>query len=326
MRSKWFKRKALDFCLPAMMLAGVMVCPPASANFGEDPVKWLNQMADAMNSVSYQGTFVYIHDDQAETMQVFHRVADGVTRERLVSLNGTAREVIRDEETVRCYLPDDKAVFVEQRHDGSALARGIPLNAGEVGAFYEFQFIGSGRIAGRTARMIAVRPKDNFRYGYRIWLDEETALPLRSELVNSSDQPIEKMMFTEIRIGADISDEQLETSIDAESFEWHQRDKKRHDDDNETVPVSFTSLPPGFRISRSEPRDDGGYHVVVTDGLASVSVFAEPHEEGEPALAGLSRLGAVSAFGVRLQDHHVTVVGEVPEAAVTAIGEAVQLD
>ena len=326
MRLELPKRKTLVTCLLAMLLAGSAALTPAAANFGEDPVNWLNQMADAMNSVSYQGTFVYIHDDQAETMQVFHRVADGATRERLVSLNGTAREVIRDEETVRCYLPDDKSVFVEQRHDGSTLAHGIPLNAGEVGGFYEFQFIGSGRIAGRTARMIAVRPKDGYRYGYRIWLDEETALPLRSELVNSSDQPIEKMMFTEIRIGANIPDEQLETSIDADSFEWHQRDRARHENDAESVPLSFTSLPPGFSISRSEARDDGGYHVVVSDGLASVSIFAEPHEEGEPALAGLSRLGGVSAFGVRLENHHVTVVGEVPEAAVTAIGEAVRLD
>lgn len=311
--------------LLAGLLAGLTVATPALANFGDDPVIWLNQMAEAMNTVSYQGTFVYIHDDQAETMQVFHRVADGTTRERLVSLNGTAREVVRDAETVRCYLPDDKAVFVEQRHEGSALARGVPLNAAEVGGLYEFQFVGSGRIAGRPARMIAVRPKDGYRYGYRIWLDEETALPLRSELVNSTDQPIEKMMFTEIRIGVEISDEQLETSIDADSFEWHRRGDKQHAD-GANVPISFESLPPGFKVISSERREKGGFHVVVSDGLASVSVFAEKYKEGEPALAGLSRLGAVSAFGVRLGDYHLTVVGEVPDAAVTAIGEAVTLD
>ena len=35
---------------------------------------------------------------------------------------------------------------------------------------------------GRPARVIAVNPKDQFRFGYRLWLDEKTAMPLKTQL------------------------------------------------------------------------------------------------------------------------------------------------
>ena len=306
----------------ALLLVGM----PAHAWFGENPDAWLKQMETALQTINYQGTFVYIHDDQAETMRVYHRVGPDGTRERLISLNGSAREVLRDDDEVKCILPDDKAVFVEKRHDRGTVARGIPLNAASNTEHYEFQLLGTGRIAGRDARLVAINPRDELRYGYRLWLDQETGLPLRSELVNDEGQPIEKMMFTEITVGGEIADELLESSVPGEDFKWHVRTSDKETVLQNNSPVRFEKLPAGYEIVRAEARGNGeepSYHLVLSDGLASVSVFAEPLQDGKPALAGLSRLGAVNAFGVRLPEHHVTVVGEVPEETVAAIAEAV---
>ncbi|HEX7046932.1 MAG TPA: MucB/RseB C-terminal domain-containing protein [Gammaproteobacteria bacterium] len=301
---------------------------PAHANFGDNPGTWLEQMETALETIDYQGTFVYIHGDQAETMLVFHRVGPDGTRERLVSLNGSAREVLRNDDEVKCILPDDKVVFVEKRHEGGTLAQGIPLNAVRNSDHYEFELLGTGRIAGRSAQLIAIKPRDEFRYGYHLWLDEQTALPLRSELVNESGEPIEKMMFTEIEIGVSIDDEQLAPSVSGEDFTWHVNGGEEKAVAEMSTPVKFDTLPPGYEIVSAETRKEAeqpSWHLVISDGLASVSVFAEPLLEGKPSLAGLSTLGAVNAFGVRLDDHHITVVGEVPEATVTAIGEAASL-
>lgn len=301
---------------------------PAYAWFGENPDAWLKQMETALQTISYSGTFVYIHDDQAETMRVFHRVGPDGTRERLMSLNGSAREVLRNDDEVKCILPDDKAVFVEKRHGGGTVARGIPLNAARNAEHYEFQLLGTGRIAGRSSRLVAINPRDGLRYGYRLWLDEETALPLRSELVNEEGQPIEKMMFTEIRVGVDIPDEMLLPSTSGEGFKWHVRASDKETVLENASPIRFESLPAGYRITSAEARTEGeypSYHLVLSDGLASVSVFAEPLQEGKPALAGLSRIGAVNAFGVRLAEHHVTIVGEVPEETVEAIADSVSV-
>jgi len=311
-----------------LILFLLLAAMPAHARFGENPDAWLKQMETALETINYRGTFVYIHDEQAETMRVFHRVGPDGTRERLISLNGSAREVLRDDDQVKCILPDDKAVFVEKRHDRGTVARGIPLNAARNTEHYEFQLLGTGRIAGRSSRLVAINPRDGLRYGYRLWLDEETGLPLRSELVNNDGQPIEKMMFTEIEIGVEIDDELLLPSVSGDGFKWHVRSAEKETVLQNTSPVRFEALPAGYRIVRTEARTEGeqpSYHLVLSDGLASVSVFAEPLQEGKPALAGLSRIGAVNAFGVRLPEHHVTIVGEVPEATVAAIAEAVSL-
>ena len=309
------------FCL-VVMTASL----PARAWFGENPDAWLKQMETALETVNYRGTFVYIHDDQAETMMVYHRVGPDGTRERLVSLNGSAREVLRNDDEVKCILPDDKAVFVEKRHDRGTVARGIPLNAARNTEHYEFQLLGTGRIAGRSSRLVAINPRDGLRYGYRLWLDEETGLPLRSELVNEEGQPVEKMMFTEIEVGAEIADELLQPSVSGEGFKWHVRSAEKEASLEKGSPVHFDSLPAGYKVVSAEARGENAkpsYHLVLSDGLASVSVFAEPLEDDKHSLAGLSRLGAVNAFGVRLPKHHVTIVGEVPEETVTAIAEAV---
>lgn len=313
------------------ILLGLLLLPvamPASAWFGKNPEAWLAQMNEALASVNYRGTFVYIHQDEADTMLVIHRVDENGTRERLVSLNGSAREVVRDDTTVKCFLPDDKAVLVEKRHEGGTLTKGVPLNAAKYSDFYSFELQGVSRIAGRKAQLIAIQPRDAYRYGYRLWLDDDTGLPLRSELVNEDGRPIEKMIFTEIEIGVAIPDEDLDPAISGEGFEWLVQDTDGHRSGGSDVPVSFEALPAGYKVTRSEAEGAGerrSYHVVLSDGLSSVSVFAEPVLADKPTLAGLSRLGAVNAFGVRRDSHHITVVGEVPEATVTAIGEAVRL-
>lgn len=312
----------------ALGLLLLVAATPSHAWFGEKPERWLDQMSEALGSVNYRGTFVYIHRDEADTMLVIHRVDEDGTRERLVSLNGTAREVIRDDDSVKCFLPDDKSVLVEKRHSGKTLTKGIPLNATKYADFYSFELQGVSRIAGRKARLVVIHPKDEYRYGYRLWLDNETALPLRSELVDNEGRAVEKMIFTEIEIGLDIPSEDLDPTISGEGFEWVVRDASRHSQGEEKAPVVFEQLPNGYAVTSSESEPDGelqSYHLVLSDGLSSVSVFAEPVRDDKPALVGLSRLGAVNAFGVRRDSHHVTVVGEVPEATVTAVGEAVRL-
>lgn len=317
-------------CICLFLFAAI----PAHARFGENPNTWLKQMETALKTIDYRGTFVYIHGDQAETMLVYHSVGEDGTRERLVSLNGSAREVLRNEDEVKCILPDAKTVYVEKRHEAPTLAQGIPLNALRSGDHYKFELLGTGRIAGRSSRLVAISPRDEYRYGYRLWLDEATGLPLRSELVNNEGQPIEKMMFTEIEVGVDIDESLLKPSVSGEGYKWHVREGDKEMLVGDRAPLAFQSLPPGYEVVRTELRrnseGDGeqagapSWHLILSDGLASVSLFAEPLEADKPALEGLSKLGAVNAYGVALPEHHVTIVGEVPEATVKAIGEAVR--
>ena len=85
------------------------------------------------------------------------------------------------------------------------------------------------------------------------------------------------------------------------------------------------ALPPGFRLATHRHQSDGDSvfeHLVYSDGLASVSVYIESGTDQARTRQGLSRIGTANAFTRTLGSRQVTVIGEVPEATVRAIGDA----
>ena len=96
--------------------------------------------------------------------------------------------------------------------------------------------------------------------------------------------------------------------------------------------VEFTNLPDGYaKVSEAYstiPRFDGPVsHIMLSDGMASVSVYVEFLSDGQRSngMLGLSSMGAMNAFGLSTNQAHITAVGEVPEATVRAIAAAVVL-
>ena len=69
-------------------------------------------MSDALRSLSYEGTLVYLHDNKLETLRIVHRVEDGQVREQLVSLNGPVRTLTREKGRVTCELSNSHPISV----------------------------------------------------------------------------------------------------------------------------------------------------------------------------------------------------------------------
>ena len=69
---------------------------------------WLERMNHALATRNYDGTFFHLRNDKVETLRIVHRVEDGKVAERLVSLDGSGREIIRNDEELTCYLPDQR--------------------------------------------------------------------------------------------------------------------------------------------------------------------------------------------------------------------------
>ena len=88
-------------------------------------------------------------------------------------------------------------------------------------------------------------------------------------------------------------------------------------------------LPAGFELTHFQHqrmRQDGAAaaHMVYSDGLATVSVYVEQLSAAGDAFSGLSTMGAVNAYGLQLDGHQVTVVGEVPPVTVEMIARSVE--
>lgn len=305
------------------------LCALAQQSEESQPRDWLTRMAEALRTQNYEGTFVYFHDNKLEAMQVVHQADERGERERLFALSGAPREILRDNDVVKCILPDDRSVLVEKRAGRSTpFPTNIPAESETLEAQYELLDLGSGRVAGRECKIIGIKPRDGFRYGYRLWLDEVTALPLKSELLAESGEVVEQVMFTEIRPAKVIPEAALRQQVSAEGYKWHVRDPKP---ETLSTPLPFWEariLPPGFKLAndrRRQGRNGPVRHLIYSDGLASVSVFAEPWNADRESLQGLSRMGAVSAFGRQMSGYQLTVVGEVPPATVSMIAESLAL-
>jgi sigma-E factor negative regulatory protein RseB len=137
-------------------------------------------------------------------------------------------------------------------------------------------------------------------------------------------------MFTRIEIPAHISPKAVAPSVDSTGFEHRSRADARPAPAGSGVRIKVRRLPPGYKRTVNESQYlDGGQsavrHMVFSDGLASVSVFAAPRKKGKDVLHGLSRRGAVNAFGRLVDGYQITVVGEVPARTVELVARSVRV-
>jgi sigma-E factor negative regulatory protein RseB len=311
----------------AFAIIGCAFVAVARAADETDAHAWLERMTRALATRNYDGRFLHLGNGRAESMRIVHRVVDGVVTERLVSLDGNGREVIRTASELVCYLPDKRTVLVEKRVGGDTLLSTVPSYNEGLKANYILASPLSARVMGRIARLVTVQPRDEFRYGYRLWLDHESAMPLKSEICDSKGRAVEQIVFADLQMPAVIGDEHLRPGMSTAGFRWVRQ---------EPLPLIMQSAsgwtvvnpPQGFRLTITRIQRIAGSqapvsHLVFSDGLASVSVFIEPRAATQIEPAGLARVGSSYAFSTDVADHRVTAVGEVPATTVRAIANAV---
>ena len=291
--------------------------------------QWLDSMSGALQTLNYDGTFVYLHDNRLEAMRIVHQASPGGEKERLIALTGSAREVLRDEKVVTCIMPDNKSVMVGQSRPRQPFPD-VPEDLDSLSPYYQLRDAGEDRIAGRMTRVIDITPRDKFRYGYRFWIDTTNFMLLKFELKDVGGTAIEQFMFTGLTVGDRISPATLEPSLTGEGYNWFRQESGSEDPAVNPVQSAWTVtlLPAGFKMTDSQRRRvrQGGEHaehMVFTDGLATVSVYVEKVMANETGFTGLSNMGAMNAFGSVLGDYQVTVVGEVPEATVQSVARSV---
>jgi len=293
-----------------------------------DARRWLNDMSSALQSLNYDGTFVYLHNGKLEAMRVVHQAGSQGVKERLVSLTGSPREVLRDDKAVTCIMADSKSVMVEQSRPPQPFPV-VPEDLDSLSRYYQLEEAGDDRIAGHMTRVITITPRDRFRYGYRFWIDKNSHMLLKSDLTGVDGKAIEQVMFTRMDISSSIPAEALRPSLTGDGYNWIRQDTDSHDMKVPGRPAWLVQrLPAGFEMTDFQHRRmrEGGSraeHLVFSDGLATLSVYIEKLNPDDEAYQGLSAMGAMNAFGAVVEDHQVTVVGEVPPATVQMVAGAV---
>jgi len=308
-----------------MLLVYLAVMPYAWAD--DQSMDLLKKMNLAANTINYDGVFLHIDDKHIHTQRVIHKIQNGNVRERLYALNGVPREVIRDAEKVLCFMPVKKMGHAGFRSDKNAGFPGFMVkNLEQLAKNYIITTGGIDRIADREVIRLQILPRDGFRYGYDLWADKETGLLLKSALIDNTGKSIEKYMFATIEIGGDIPDSALLPMTNVTALEWHNNEKPPVNTPIKNTHWKFSSMPNGYRLvsifQRSLPMETNkAEHLILSDGLAGVSVFIEKIENSVPEI-GLNQMGAVNSYSRVINDYLITAIGEVPAAAIKEIGDA----
>lgn len=289
------------------LVAGLLACAPALA---QDAEAWLQRMSQALQQTDYRGVLIYSQGGQMHGVQVY-RAGGDVPRERLISLDGAEREVLREGQRVICQSGGSTPVpGLPAGLDGAAADPGLLQH-------YQLRLDGQDRVAGLPVQIMTIEPRDAFRYGQRLWLEQNTALPLRSVLFGSDARVASQSLFAQIELGyrpdaAELGDCTSGDAGDAAAGD-HPSDSR----------WTIRDLPPGFRLLRSlrDAQSAGAEHHIYGDGLALVSVYIEPRSVVVEPLSGALQRGALSLFGRALGGVHVTVVGEVPALTVERMAQ-----
>ena len=295
------------------------------AEDSDDPRFWLERMANASHTLNYEGTFVYLEHGQMQSLKVTHGVDSLGEWERLVTLSGELREINVKNGRLVYNLPNKKPLVVTGSRAGFSFPILDQSQLKQLSNFYDFTLQGKDRVAGLVTRKLSVLPRDQYRYGYNVWLAENSGLLLRSEMTIEEGSPVEQFIFTSISLSGKFHNKIISNS------RANKEEKKHHlswhpSTTNKSYRWAVAALPPGFvlRVHRRHniPASNKPVeHMVFTDGLASVSVYIENDNKNKPNQS--SKMGAVSIVSKVVDDHRIVVVGEVPLVTVEYIAKSV---
>src|SRR2546430_7549510 len=211
--------------------------PAHKTSLDQAPAEWLERMNQALTTRNYDGTFSHWHGGQVEMLRIIHRMQDGTVSERLASLDGSGREFIRSGASLTCYLPDKRTVLVEQRPPQESLV-GFPAVNDQTASFYDIREVTRTRLHRRATHVITVSPKDEYRYGYRLWIDDSTAMPLKTQLCDRRGHVIEQIVFASLTLPAHIPDSAFKPDVSTAGFQRLR---------NESGPPAPPAATPGWK-------------------------------------------------------------------------------
>lgn len=312
------------------MLAGTANAAPAEfpAPSGlADPVVLLARIQQASRNLDYSGVFMYSQGEFGQSSRVVHVVDGSGERERLEVLDGPAREYLRHNDEVQCLMPERRTIRLEKRRSDRfpGLLVGDPAG---LAAHYAITTEPTlHRVAGRECQVISIEPRDKLRYGYKLCADSQTHLLLKAQTLTATHSVVEQVVFTSLRLGEEVQPAML-------TSRWNTRDWK-------TLQLTMTPVdlaakgwriapPAGFvkvmEVGRTMPQGEAVSQILISDGLAGISVFIEPFDSKHNSHRqhGGARRGSFNVFSARVADFWLTALGEVPMTTLQQLAESVE--
>ena len=277
----------------------------------------LNKMSQEAIRIQYRGVFTYQNQTSAalQSFKVEHWVDGGIQHDKVLFLNGPEREILREGQSVDCATMGNKLLQGGLTQIGGKLLK--------LGDLYQFEVRGQERIAGRIARVLQVTPRDSYRYGYFLSIDEEAGLVLKLWLVDENARPLERYQFVSLELNPS------RVLLDSTPPSSHQHKALANITPCNPLEIGKPTgwqinwVPQGFVFAGQRSLPNKQEMLMYTDGLTTFSIFIESAAGLVPE--GIGQRGATLAHMSRLMVgtaiYRVSVVGEIPIATAAKIAQ-----
>jgi sigma-E factor negative regulatory protein RseB len=288
----------------------------------EDPTLLLTHIQQAARKLDYAGVFMYQQGELLQSLRLVHLAdykGEG-ERERLEVLDGQPRGYLRANGDTLCSVSDRKTVLLERcsRERFPGILLGDPKALAQ---HYNIRVEPSlSRVADRPCRLIIIEPKDKFRYGYRLCADVDTHLLLKAQTLSTGGSVVEQTAFISVHLNNEVDADML-TSQEV-THDWKTLEATSMKPVDLAAQGWQISAPPGFvpvmQVTRTIRQGIAVNQLILSDGLAVLSVFIEPYKNQRSYGQKRSpvRRGASNIYGARIANSWLTVVGEVPAATL----------
>ncbi|MGK0502615.1 MucB/RseB C-terminal domain-containing protein [uncultured Alteromonas sp.] len=281
---------------------------------------WLMQLSEVVKTQNFEVAFVQSRAGR-ETIPFLWRhgvLEDGTSMEQLNLQNGPGREQIRVNGIVSVFEPDVSPYSLRSEFINGPIPSELLHHPDRLKSGYEFVSVGRARVAGRPAQQIRIVSRDNSRFSYQLWLDEDSGMVLKLNMLDLQGGLLEQIQVTSLKI-TDAPDDYFARINQASLPKPMALTQKQSRQPNWEVKY----LPNGMEEVRGDTRRLALTGQVVeykmySDGLVDVSVYVQPAKD---ALGGdLVLRNDLSTF-LTLTDGNtqVTVVGEIPLQTANAI-------
>lgn len=330
-----------SFFLALCLSAAAATAQPSDSTLNRrDATAWLNKIHKAAQRENYVGTLIYQRGSVMHASRIQH-YSDLVHNEyeRLETLDGKPREVLRQNDVVHSLIPEAKLVVVEKQEAKDRFPALLATNKNDVLDLYDMRKMPAERVAGMECEVFALEPHDAARYAVRLWAEKNSGLLMRAQTIGDGGKVLEQVAFSQVQIGVPSEKQHILGAI-KNSSSWNRYEVTYQPTNIADEGWSIAVPLKGFQKIREVRRPLGELRapapgnargqvfevlqVVYSDGLTGLSVFIEPVSEQRVRREGVAALGATQVVVRRIADFWITVVGEVPASTVRQFATAVE--
>lgn len=288
---------------------------------------WLTRMHEASRKRSYIGTFVVSSGGAMSSAKIWHVCEGDQQMERVDTLTGAPRSIFRHNDQVVTFMPDHKVVRSEKRESLGMFPQLLQSTDGRIADYYKVRQEGAERVAGVEADIVVLAPKDQLRFGYRVWTEQKKGLVVKLQTLDTDGKVLEQAAFSELQLDAPVKMDKLlhmMGKVDGYRVEKPVLVKTTASAEGWVLkapvagfkPMSCYKRPASIAGPSGMAAGEEPLQWIFTDGLASVSIFVEPFDRQRHDKESSLSMGATQTITRQLDAYWVTVMGEVPMATL----------